>query len=49
MLTDMTAWYPSVAAKLKAVGLTPQEHDAYRHALLSAHAVRASDTLLASR
>jgi hypothetical protein len=42
MMTDMAALaakYPSVAADLKAVGLTAQQHDAYRVALASAQVI----------
>ncbi len=45
MMTDMAALaatYPSVAAALKAAGLTAQEHDAYRAALASARAIKNS-------
>ena len=36
----LAAQYPSVAASLRAVGLTPQQHEAYRVALLSAMVAR---------
>jgi hypothetical protein len=42
LMTDMSALaaqFPTVAAEFKAIGLTPQQHDAYRAALASVHIV----------
>jgi hypothetical protein len=41
-MAALAAAYPSVAANLKAAGLTAKEHDAYRVALASARALKHS-------
>jgi hypothetical protein len=47
LMTDMSALavqFPTVAAEFKTIGLTPQQHDAYRAALAGAHVVGINTT-----